>query len=281
MKLGSHVSIRNGYEGAAQHAAKLGGKSFQYFPKNPRSLSVKSFDVKDAERCARFCREQGMESIAHAPYPTNLSVDEPEMRLVLKASLANDMEIAEACGSVGLVVHFGKYKGKDPLEGYRLMIEMLNELLSDWKGQLLLLIENNAGQGIRMGTTFEELVQVRNLTDYPDKIGYCLDTCHAYASGLWNGSNWEQVVEAGEKLDYFSHLKAIHLNDSAYGYTSYRDRHANVGRGHIGQGGMKQLLQSNVVKGLPVVLETPSSSTYSHQDEICFIQQELLGLGFS
>ncbi|RXT07841.1 deoxyribonuclease IV [Ammoniphilus sp. CFH 90114] len=276
MKLGSHVSIRNGYIGAAQHAVKIGAQSFQYFPKNPRSLTVKAFDTKDAARCAVFCRENGIESIAHAPYPVNLSEEEPDLREVLKASLANDMEIAEACGSIGLVVHFGKYKGADALEGYKLMIDMLNSVLRDWKGQLLLLIENNAGQGVRMGTTLEELVQVRKLTDYPEKIGYCLDTCHAYASGLWSGSNWDEIVSQGEALDYFSHLKAVHLNDSAYGYASFRDRHANVGRGHIGREAMIEFLRSHVIQELPLILETPNMDNYTHQDEIQFIRQELL-----
>ncbi len=57
----------------------------------------------------------------------------------------------------------------------------------------------------------EELVQVRNLTDFPEHIDFCLDTCHAFASGLWNG---EEIVEHGEKLEYFKHLNAIHINNS-------------------------------------------------------------------
>ncbi|WP_134701406.1 deoxyribonuclease IV [Ammoniphilus sp. YIM 78166] len=276
MKLGSHVSIRHGYKAAAQTAVRNGAEAYQYFPKNPRSLSVKTFDQKDAEQCAAFCKENGILSIAHAPYPVNLSLEGEEMRQALQLSLANDMEIAQACGSVGLVVHFGKYKGHDPLEGYKLMIDMLNRLLVDWEGDLLLLIENNAGQGGRMGITLEELVQVRKLSSYPEKIGFCLDTCHAFASGLWNGSNWSEVESHGKDLEYFKHLKAIHLNDSAYGYASFRDRHANVGKGKIGMEGMAQFLQSSVIQGLPVVLETPDSAGYSHPDEIRFIREALL-----
>lgn len=275
MKLGSHVSIRNGYRAAAQYAAHIGAKSYQYFPKNPRSLSVKSFDRRDAEQCRAFCNQHGMVSIAHAPYPTNLSVETTELQEILKHSLKNDMEIAEACGSIGLVVHFGKHKGKDPLEGYKLMINMLNEVLVDWNRELLLLIENNAGQGGRMGITLEELVQVRNLTSYPEKIGFCFDTCHAFASGLWDGVNWPEVLAHGEALGYFQHLKAIHLNDSLYGHASFRDRHANVGKGKIGLEGMKQFLCSRVVEDLPVVLETPDSQTYTHLKEIKYVKEIL------
>lgn len=271
MKLGSHVSISKGYIAAAQQALKLGGKAFQYFPKNPRSLSVKTYDHRDADKCDQFCQKHGLISIAHTPYPTNLSVEDPKMQQVMMGSILNDLNIAEACGSIGLVVHFGKYRGQDPLQGYKLMIDMLNKVLINWKGKCLLLIENNAGQGGKMGTMFEEHVQIRELTDYPNKIGYCLDTCHAFASGLWTGHNWAAIMEKGIDLGYFRNLKAVHLNDSVFPSSSYRDQHANVGRGCIGENNMKQFLHSPVIRDLPIILETPSSQGYSHQDEIKYV----------
>lgn len=271
MKLGSHVSISNGYLAAAQKALKAGGKAFQYFPKNPRSLSVKSYDHSDANNCDRFCQEHGLISIAHTPYPTNLSIEDPKMQQVMIGSILNDLEITEACGSIGLVVHFGKYKGHDPLQGYKLMIDMLNKVLMNWKGKSLLLIENNAGQGVKMGIMFEELVQIRELTDYPHKIGYCLDTCHAFASGLWTGHNWTTIMEKGIDLGYFTNLKAVHLNDSVFPSSSFRDQHANVGKGYIGENNMKEFLHSPVIRDLPIILETPSSQGYSHRDEIKYV----------
>ncbi|MGM0884920.1 MAG: deoxyribonuclease IV [Bacillota bacterium] len=271
MKLGSHVTIRNGYLAAAQEAVKLGGKAFQYFPKNPRSLSVKSYNHRDTDTCARFCQEHGLVSIAHTPYMTNLSIEDPEMQQVTIRSILNDLDIAEACGSIGLVVHFGKYKGPEPLHGYKLMIDMLNKVLMNWNGKSLLLIENNAGQGVKMGSMLEELVQIRKLTSYPDKIGYCFDTCHAFASGLWTGHNWTTIMEKGIKLGYFTNLKAIHLNDSAFPSSSFRDRHANVGKGYIGENNMKEFLHTPVIRDLPIILETPSSGEYSHRDEIKYV----------
>ncbi|MBP1933607.1 deoxyribonuclease IV [Ammoniphilus resinae] len=279
MKLGSHISTRNGYSGAVQQAIRMGAQAFQYFPKNPRSLQLKKFDEKDAAHCAALSRQHGIISIAHTAYLINLSVEEQEMRQTIRTSLKNDLEITEACGSLGLVVHFGKYKGKDPLLGYKLMIEMLNEVLDDWMGQALILIENNAGQGVKMGTTLEELVQIRQLTDVKEKIGFCLDTCHAFASGLWDGTNWRDVAEKGRELGYFEHLKAIHLNDSAYKTSSFRDRHANIGKGYIGEEPFKELLGSEEIAGLPAVLETPESTGYRHQDEMKYIRERVIGMG--
>lgn len=268
MYLGSHVSIRGGYLGAAKTAIQLGGRSFQYFPKNPRSLAIKSFDRRDAEACAVFCREQDLQSIAHSAYPANLAAEDDEKQEAVIRSILNDLTITEACGSVGLVVHFGVYKGNDPLQGYTRIIQTLNEIMRLWEGNTLILIENQAGEHARMGMTLEELTQIRNLTTAPDKIGFCLDTCHAFASGLWDGHNWTEVIAKGEKTGYWDHLRAVHLNDSVYPTRSYRDRHANIGHGQIGLEAFRQFLTTPLLSNLPVVLETPTSISLSHADEL-------------
>jgi len=270
---GCHVSIRHGYLGAAKNALSVGAQSFQYFPKNPRNIGVKQFDLADAKACAQFCRENNLQSIAHTPYPTEIALEDQTLRQQMILSIINDLEIAEACGSIGVVVHFGKYKGINPLDGYKLMIETLNQVFTKYNGKARILLENNAGQGGRIGITLEELVKVRGLTQFPEKIGFCLDTCHAFASGLWTGKNTKEFLNHGEKLGYFPHLMAIHLNDSMYPARSFRDRHANIGRGHIDVKYMKKLLEIPYVKEIPIVLETPTSNIYSHKDELLFLQQ--------
>ncbi|HZG16551.1 MAG TPA: deoxyribonuclease IV [Candidatus Bathyarchaeia archaeon] len=278
MKIGCHVSIRSGYAGAAKAAWDMGARSFQYFPKNPRGLSVKAFEQRDAAACKQFCMDTGLVSIAHTPYPTNLSVDDPDLYQATVRSVINDLEIAEACGSIGLVVHFGQYKGKveDPLYGYQLMIRMVNDILGQWTGTALLLIENNAGQGNPMGITIEELVQIRQLLDQPERVGYCLDTCHAFASGMWNGTDWLHVASKARELGYLQHVKAIHLNDSLFPTSSRRDRHANIGKGYIPEGGLQELLLTPEFQGLPFVLETPHPAGESHQKEIAWVKERFL-----
>lgn len=271
MRFGCHVSIRYGYLGAARQALKIGARAFQYFPKNPRSLRVKHHDRSDAAKCAAFSRKHGLVSIAHAPYPTNLSTETQQTAVI--RSILNDLDIANDCGSIGVVVHFGTYKGDNPIEGYKRMIDVLNGVLSEWDGESMILLENNAGKGDGMGTTLEELVEIRKLTDRPEKIGFCFDTCHAFASGLWTGINWHEIEKRGEELGFFENLKAVHLNDSAFPSGSKRDRHANVGKGEIGENRMRELITSPLLKDLPMILETPSSETYSHRDEIAYLNR--------
>lgn len=278
MYFGAHVSIRRGFLEAARLARQIGGRSFQYFPKNPRSLSLKTPDRRDAEACAAFCREHGMLSIAHTPYPTNLAAEAGARRDVVVRSLLNDLDIAEACGSVGIIVHFGIYKGPVPLDGYKNIVATLNEVLAQWSGSALLLIENQSGEHARMGMTFEELVGVRNLCVKPESVGFCLDTCHAFASGLWDGANWADVQAKGEALGYFAQLKAIHLNDSVYPHKSYKDRHANIGRGEIGEQAFRRLFASPHVGEIPVVLETPVADGDTHAREIALLHRLTEGI---
>jgi deoxyribonuclease IV len=273
MYIGSHVSIRNGYDHAAKTAKEIGANAFQYFPKNPRSISIKEFDKKSAVSCAKYCKENKLVSVAHTPYPTKLIPEVAEVEKQIIASILNDLEIADTCGSIGIVVHFGVLKSGDLLEGYQKMIAVLNSVLNNWDGSALILIENNAGAGTNMGITLEEMVQVRKLTQYPEKIGFCFDTCHAYASGLWNGDNWDEVVENGLELGYFQHLKAIHLNNSKYPSGKRKDRHANIKDGYINEEQWGNFLHSPVIRDIPLILETPSDETYSHKEEIQLVKR--------
>lgn len=269
MMFGSHVSIRDGYLGAAKRAKELHAQTFQYFTKNPRSLSIKDFDMSDAELCKEYCTEQQLVSISHSPYPTNLTPKTDKEDSVVH-SLLNDLEISETCGSIGVVVHFGKESIKEnPIASYELMIAILNKVLTRWDGSCKILLENNAGLPGTMGTTFEELTQIAKLSDYPEKIGFCLDTCHAFSSGLWNGDNWEDVEEKGEELNFFKKLEAVHLNNSKYPTGEGKDRHANIFKGgYIKINQWKSLIKSSQLQGVPFILETPDDMGINHKQEI-------------
>lgn len=267
-RIGCHISIRRGYLEAAHLAKRLGAEAFQYFPKNPRSLSVKAFNKADALSCASFSREFGLVSIAHAPYPVNLATSDERMIELTEQSLLNDLDIAAACGSIGVVAHFGKGKSADPLTDYRRIIAVLDSVLRKWSGDALLLIENQAGAGSPMGTTLHELMQIRALSSCPDKIGFCFDTCHAYASGLWRPGAWSELIASGEELGYWQQVKAVHLNDSVYPSGSRKDRHANLGRGTIGEEQLREVLGTPRLRDIPFVLETGTGEDGTHRAEI-------------
>ncbi|MCQ6560159.1 deoxyribonuclease IV [Paenibacillus mendelii] len=273
MRTGCHVSTRGGYLEAAKRASRLYAEAYQYFPKNPRSLARKVIDQTDAGRCAAYCGEHGIVSIAHSPYPTNVAAEDPQQRERTAESLLNDLAIAEACGSIGVVVHFGVYKGKDPLEGYRNAVKTLSAVTAQWDGNAKLLIENQAGEHTFMGTTMEELAQIRSLCHAPHKIGFCLDTCHLFASGVWDGSPEAAWLETAVRLNVMEHILAIHLNDSVHPSGAKRDRHAVIGEGYIGEAGLRWLLQHPLLRDVPFILETPAGVDGTHKAQLELVRK--------
>ncbi|MBA9084073.1 deoxyribonuclease-4 [Fontibacillus solani] len=283
LKIGAHLSIKKGYFGAAKEAFRYGMGAFQYFPKNPRSLSVKSFDLRDAEQCREFCLTHQIVSVAHTPYPSNLAIDrqvEPEQFQRIVMSLRNDLEIAEACGSIGIVVHFGTFKARNPLHGYQNIIQCINEVLLGWNGSSKLLIENQAGNHGDMGMTMEEMISVKKLCASPERMGFCLDTCHAFASGLWpSNKNMDRYFSLkGSQLDYWEGLSVIHLNDSRYPGLSRKDRHARVGQGYIGEAGFKDLFQREALRELltqeiPLIFETEPGEDGTYSEDMKKVQR--------
>jgi deoxyribonuclease IV len=265
--IGSHVSIKDGYLGAAKRAVANQASAFQYFPKNPRSLSVKDFDRMDANYCREFCSKHKLQSVAHTSYSTSLTPSKDREELTV-SSILNDLEITEACGSIGVIIHFGSQISEtNPLASYHLMLKMLNTVLAQWNGDSLILLENNAGTKGGLGTTLEEMIQIRNLCEHPDKIGFCFDTCHAFASGLWTGSNSEELFGKENALGYWDHLKVVHFNNSKYPSSSRKDRHANIFQnGYIQEEDFQSLVE--LLNQQVYILETPDDEGISHKEEI-------------
>ncbi len=77
--------------------------------------------------------------------------------------------------------------------------------------------------------------------------GFCLDTCHAHASGESLETAVDRVLAITGRIDL------VHCNDSKDPAGSGRDRHT-----HLGQGEIDPELLVEVVKsaGAPVVVET-------------------------
>lgn len=258
MRLGCHISRSKGFLQAAQTAHAWGATAYQYFPKNPRSLECKGFDVQDAQSAKEFCRRHQLITIAHSPYPVNLA--NAQQQHAVARSILHDLHICEAHGSLGLVVHFGKFNDTDLLQGYKNSLKCLNKVLAAWEGKALLLLENEAGQGTGIGLKLTESVRLRELVHAPEKLAFCFDSCHAFASGAMpEGEEAAKTWLADANPDYWSHVRAVHLNDSVYAYRSRRDRHANIGEGFIPLSFMKNVVEKFSATDLPMILETPLS----------------------
>lgn len=270
MFVGSHVSIRGGYLAAAKTAVSIGANAFQFFTKNPRSLTVKMPDEQDAANCKAFVNNHQIASIVHCPYPVNLAVSDPAIHEAVVQTVRNDLNIADACGALGVVVHFGHYRGEDPLQGYKNILQCIHNILDGYTGSAQLLIENQAGGAPPMGTTLEELMQIRTLSEKSEYVGFCFDTCHAFASGLLPPNEVDRFIQRAREIGYLDQVKAVHLNDSVYPPGSGKDRHAPLGQGQMGETMLQSFIEQ--IKGLavPLILETDKRN---HIQEIRKVKQ--------
>jgi len=270
LKLGCHISISGGLPTAVENAHRLGCESFQIFTKNPRAFKGKAADPVLAEQGRSLMAQYGMVLVAHAPYITNLSSPDPALQSTTISSLLMDLQNAEAYGAVGCVCHMGKHVEQGVAYGMARMIETLDILLDQYAGECSLLLENTAGQGSELGTTLEQCLEVRSKVRSPERIGFCFDTCHAFAAGIYRPEDWGDFIHKARQSGYWSHLKAVHLNDSKHDHGSRKDRHASIGKGFIGEDGMTSLLRSGAFVGLPVILETPIDSQDDYGPELVY-----------
>ncbi len=273
MKIGCHISVSKGLFKAATRAHELGADAFQVFTKNPRALRPKKLDRADAEKGKKYCEEQGITLVCHTPYITNLSTPKPDLHEVTIRSIKEDLVIADAFGAVGAVVHCGKHVGEGEEYGRSRMVETLNLILDEYEGDTKLLLENTAGQGSELGLSISELVEIRAAVNKPEKIGFCFDTCHAFAAGIWNEEMFSDLVNEMEETGYLENLVAIHFNDSKVSWGTRKDRHEKIGKGKIGAKALSLFLKERRFEGLPVVLETPVADEQEYAEEIRYLHE--------
>lgn len=141
--------------------------------------------------------------------------------------------------------------------GITLISELLNEILTPSQTTTVLL-ETMAGKGSEVGRNFEELREILDRVTLSEKMGVCLDTCHVYDSGYDIVGDLDGVLTEFDRVIGLDKLKAIHLNDSMYGFESHKDRHARIGEGKIGLEAITRIINHPALRHLPFYLETPN-----------------------
>lgn len=125
-----------------------------------------------------------------------------------------------------------------------------------------------AGDGTKIGSSFEDLAEIIALVDDKSRIGVCLDTCHVFAAGydLCSREAFQSTLAQFDSKIGRDYLKAVHLNDSKAPLGSRVDRHANLGTGFLGLGAFWNIMNEPRFEGLPMVLETPAEDKAGKED---------------
>ncbi len=258
--IGAHVEARKGLWNAFPNAAAIGADAIQVHPTPPGFWGSPKPSDEDVERFRQEYADAGRPPFFfHAVYLINLASDDAKVHPRSESTLAGYLAAADRLGIDGVIFHVGSHRGigfEAALPGITERMRRALERADPRHTRLL--IENNAGTGGCVGARFEEIRAMVDAVGDP-RVGSCLDTCHAFASGydLRTEAGAREVVDEWERVVGLDRLDAIHCNDSMSGLGSNRDRHQNIGLGEIGEEGFRALLHDSRLAKLPFILEVP------------------------
>jgi deoxyribonuclease IV len=229
-------------------AQAIGADAVQFFLGDPQGWKAPTFPGDPADIKAAF-EAAGIDAYIHAPYLINVASPNNRIRIPSRKNLEQQLKAAASIGAKGLIVHGGHVPAEtDPQEGYdswRKAIERIDRPLP-------MLIENTAGGDGAMARSFDAIARlwdaIAGAAGAGEDIGFCLDTCHAYAAGEELGGIVTRIKAITGRVDL------VHCNNSRDEFGSGRDRHAPLQTGQIDP---KMLVEVISTAGATVICETP------------------------
>ncbi|MGM0751493.1 MAG: deoxyribonuclease IV [Bacillota bacterium] len=260
VKIGSHVSMsgKNMLLSSSEEAVSYGANTFMIYTGAPQNTRRKKIEDLNIEAGLRHMKENGIEDIVvHAPYIINIGNTTNPATFELGVNfLRSEIERTEALGAGQIVLHPGAHVGAGAEKGIEKIIEGLNEVLTkDHKVQIAL--ETMAGKGSECGRSFEEIAQIINGVELNDRLSVCFDTCHTHDAGYNIVEDFDGVLEEFDKIVGIDRLKVLHINDSKNERGAGKDRHENLGFGHIGFKALNYIVHHPQLQEVPKILETP------------------------
>ena len=259
------MSIAGGLPRAVDRAQASRCDALQIFTKSVGQWRARPLPADEVIAFRERLRETGIRPVvAHNSYLINLAAAAASLRAQSIAALGEEIDRAEILGLDGLVMHPGSYTTGTEEEGLRLIAEGLSGLLrTRRRGRTMILLEHTAGQGTNLGHRFEQIATIIERLKGSARVGVCLDTCHLLASGydICSEEGYEETFREFDRIIGLDRIKVFHLNDSKKPCGSRVDRHEHIGKGCIGLGPFRRLLNDPRFATLPMLLETPKLDT--------------------
>ncbi len=259
MKIGAHVSTAGGIHLVPERAAAIGAEAAQIFTSIPQTWRKRKITDEQVRGFIEGMAERGIgPAFIHGIYLVNLATATPEQLVKSEDSLVTDLAAAERIGAEGVIFHVGVFRTPTFDDIAPQIAAAMRRVLDAVPGGARLIIENAAGERKGVGAHFSQIgALIREIGS--ERVRVCLDTQHAFASG------YDQTTRAGVErmMDEFDReigadrLAAVHANDSKVPCGRGVDRHENIGEGHIGLDGFRQIVAHPALRRVPFLLEVP------------------------
>jgi deoxyribonuclease IV len=259
--LGAHFSIAGGLHKALYTARDYRCNAVQIFTKNASTWKERILTDQDMKAFDRARQETGITAIAsHTAYLINLGSPEKKKFDRSCNALIHEMARAAQLGIPWVVHHPGAHMEVGEAAGIKRIAEGVNRVLCEnLQNNPRLLLETCAGQGTTLGHTFDQLAAIMEMVEQPERLGFCLDTCHIFVAGydIRTEAVYDKTMAAFDAVLGLDRLKVIHLNDALRDLGARVDRHAHIGKGKIGLPGFSLIMNDERLAHIPKILETP------------------------
>lgn len=261
MRLGAHMSISGGVDKAALRGQEVGCETIQIFTKSSNQWKAKPLGPLEIQAFHNACTAADIAPvIAHSAYLINLAAPDDALYEKSIQAFLDELHRCDLLGIPSLVVHPGAHMGTGEETGLRRVSAAITRVHREAPHlHASIVLEVTAGQGTTLGYKFEHFAALLDQVEDPERIGFCLDTCHLLAAGydFRTRKGCDDMLDTWDDLIGIERIRVIHLNDSKKDLGSRVDRHEHIGQGFIGTSGFAFLLNDPRLFELSMVLETP------------------------
>jgi deoxyribonuclease-4 len=264
MRFGFHISIAGGFSKVAERARVRSCETIQLFSRNPRGWKYSPLNKKEVEAFRSSIQSSTLFPVfLHMPYLPNIASFKSKFYKRSIHSITTDLQRAEELRAQYLIIHIGHRMESSEDEAIEAVSQGIDQAFEKVKNDIILLLENTAGQGTEIGYTFDQIKKIIEGVHDHQRLGVCLDTAHSFEAGydLSNKDGIERTLETFDQTIGLKKIHLLHLNDSKTPLGSRKDRHWHIGEGNIGLEGFRCLINHPLIKHLPGIMETPRKDT--------------------
>lgn len=261
IKLGSHVGMagKDMFLASVKEAESYGANVLMLYtgaPQNTRRKEIKDLNI---EKGWEYAAQAGInEIVVHAPYIINLAnTVKPETFTLAVEFLEKEIIRTAAMRSKVLVLHPGSCLDAGVDAGTAQIVKGLNQVLDQNEDDVFIALETMAGKGSEIGRSFEELARIYDGVHKKERLRVCFDTCHVNDAGYDLSHDYEGVFQHFDEVLGLGQIAVFHINDSMNPCGTHKDRHANIGKGYLGEEVLKKLVHDPRFEEIPKILETP------------------------
>ena len=261
IKLGSHVGMagKDMFLASVKEAERYGANVLMLYtgaPQNTRRKEIKDLNI---EKGWEYAAQAGInEIVVHAPYIINLAnTVKPETFTLAVEFLEKEIIRTAAMRSKILVLHPGSCLDAGVDAGTAQIVKGLNQVLDQNEDDVFIALETMAGKGSEIGRSFEELARIYEGVHKKERLRVCFDTCHVNDAGYDLSHDYEGVFQHFDEVLGLGQIAVFHINDSMNPCGTHKDRHANIGKGYLGEEVLKKLVHDPRFEEIPKILETP------------------------